>query len=1320
MNSFIENINYVAGLDNRYGSVIELYKNNLSLKSVEHDIELKFSYYSNYDKKIHSIVHSEPGVLVGEINDTLLSFKTLVESSITGSEFTCTVSSGVQNFVINNVVMVNINITSNNDMYKAYELEMKIVTAGAVTYDVFGEVKDSLKLLPSLAMITSSDIDAIVNVYEIQEDVIAVSESIANVETVSDSIANVNITGTNITNVNIVGEDITNVNTVSTHISNVNTVSGSIANVNTVATNIVGLNSIVSNITEILLADDNAAIATTKALESSDSAASADVSASEALVSATNAATSAINASKSATQSVTSAVQSANSASSANASAVSASSSASEALTSKNSATASASAALASENAAKISETNASVSEGNALNSANNATTKASEASTSATNASDSATSASSFASAASISETNAGSSEDVAITKASEAFTSANNASASEVNALASKNSASTSASTATDQATVATTKALEATASAAASLQSSLDSAVSASLFPNHIADTTNPHGVTKTQVGLGNADNTADANKVVASAGRLTEGKKINNAVFDNTQDITIKSETPNKVTVKFDGGATEGTDTYTFDGSEAKSVDIVAGINVQLVKTPGSVTINVDDTDVVKAPLGVLPALDGSQLTNMPVALPDQVGYAGKYLKTDGTNASWEEVSGDSLFIATPSIITPSNASTEIVLGPTVITSAYITAEKYSGVHTGSILEVAIDAGFTTIVQTVITGLTSFTVVGLADNTTYYLRVRYVSGEFLSDWSEVISFTTLDILINQPTITVVGSPSSISKVAVINGSAFATTNGNDTHASTNFRVVRTSDSVEVYTIAETTNKTSITVPEGILEIGVEYSFEAQYVGTQYGSSVYGTAVGTIANIYVSTPTLTVDGAPSNVAETPTLTTSVFNVSNGSDTHTGTTFTVKDGGVTVWTETKTTGDLLTTTVPAKILKVKKEYTFEAYHTGMTYGNSETVISTATTKVSFSIIKYGLQWNNISDTYTRLGAAASWTTGADFTNNETVQSRMRRCILNANGTVNYYLSATDSTKREDGLTAADLTGASGNVMVEIPKFWVKYDNTTGAKQMWISMSPSEGYVVHPAFVKNGVEVDYRYYRAYKGSVSGTKLISRSGVAAAGSETIAAFRTKAQANGTGWGLVDWNSIFAVQTLLFIEIGTFNSQSVLGNGNDTGSDYGMTTGGSNSIGNASSPATNDGTWMSYRGIENFYADIFEWIDGINMSERLVYTSNMQSTFASDVFTGAYTSTGVTLPNSGYIKNMSFSIKGFIPTESVGGSDSTYMTDYVESSTDAGLATFGGYSSYGLKCGAACLFFSDSSNTSMAIGAGLSF
>ena len=42
-------------------------------------------------------------------------------------------------------------------------------------------------------------------------------------------------------------------------------------------------------------------------------------------------------------------------------------------------------------------------------------------------------------------------------------------------------------------------------------------------------HTANTSNPHSVTKAQVGLGNCDNTADANKVVSSASKLTTARK-----------------------------------------------------------------------------------------------------------------------------------------------------------------------------------------------------------------------------------------------------------------------------------------------------------------------------------------------------------------------------------------------------------------------------------------------------------------------------------------------------------------------------------------------------------------------------------------------------------------------------------------------------------------------------------------------------------------------------------------------------------------------------------------------------------------------
>lgn len=57
------------------------------------------------------------------------------------------------------------------------------------------------------------------------------------------------------------------------------------------------------------------------------------------------------------------------------------------------------------------------------------------------------------------------------------------------------------------------------------------------------SHADSTNNPHNVTKEQIGLSNVDNTADSNKNVLSATKLTTSRKINGTVFDGTADITV---------------------------------------------------------------------------------------------------------------------------------------------------------------------------------------------------------------------------------------------------------------------------------------------------------------------------------------------------------------------------------------------------------------------------------------------------------------------------------------------------------------------------------------------------------------------------------------------------------------------------------------------------------------------------------------------------------------------------------------------------------------------------------------------------------
>ena len=350
-----------------------------------------------------------------------------------------------------------------------------------------------------------------------------------------------------------------------------------------------------------------------------------------------------------------------------------------------------------------------------------------------------------------------------------------------------------------------------------------------------------------------------------------------------------------------------------------------------------------------------------------------------------------------------------------------------------------------------------------------------------------------------------------------------------------------------------------------------------------------------------------------------------------------------------------------------------------------------------------------SVTLGEYGLRWNQETDVYEALGSA----------NRRQIQGNMKRCVLNDDGTVNYYLNPTNSVQKEQGGTAV-LTGADGNVMVEVPKFWYKHTLVGDTHEWWVSNAPLAGYSVHHWFLEGGVERPFRYYRAYTPTNVAGKLRSISGSTPTRNQTRSTFRTQARANGTGWELCSWNAVNAIQLLFLTEYCTFNTQAILGRGNDTGTDAGITTGQSNSIGNASSGATNNDTWMSYRGIENWYADCWEFIDGINIQNYKVFLNQNPTTFADDVFTGDYVDSGITLPTNmqdTYFKKIT---GNFLPT-AVGGSSSTFITDIGWSSSTGKLIIFGGSAEQGLgrSGGFAFSAYSSVGETYANLSAGLS-
>lgn len=74
-------------------------------------------------------------------------------------------------------------------------------------------------------------------------------------------------------------------------------------------------------------------------------------------------------------------------------------------------------------------------------------------------------------------------------------------------------------------------------------------------------HAEDKSNPHGVTAAQVGLDKVDNTADSEKHVLYSGTSGSAAKVDNDFI-----------------IRFNGGQTESTDKWTYNGSTSRSVNI----------------------------------------------------------------------------------------------------------------------------------------------------------------------------------------------------------------------------------------------------------------------------------------------------------------------------------------------------------------------------------------------------------------------------------------------------------------------------------------------------------------------------------------------------------------------------------------------------------------------------------------------------------------------------------------------------------------------------------------------------------------------
>lgn len=363
--------------------------------------------------------------------------------------------------------------------------------------------------------------------------------------------------------------------------------------------------------------------------------------------------------------------------------------------------------------------------------------------------------------------------------------------------------------------------------------------------------------------------------------------------------------------------------------------------------------------------------------------------------------------------------------------------------------------------------------------------------------------------------------------------------------------------------------------------------------------------------------------------------------------------------------------------------------------------------------------------VTAYGVQWdiNNSDPKVTRIGNLSLHRTLP-------IQNRMRGCLLDDNGKVVKYLNPLDWTSEVRD-------GSKGQVMVELPMHYRKFETDGNIRRVKISEYPLAGYHQVPTC----------YVSAYEAALDRTnsstpKLASVVNMTTAfrggadKSEWDGTFRTllgrpatvisrtdfrKYARNRNGAATSEWNAYTIgiheeIYWLYLIEYANRNSQEAynaepdingykqggLGEGVTTLSGWNtfnrsypfVPCGHTDSLGNRtgvvvySVPNDETGAWIDqsvprYRGIENPFGHFWKWTDGINVMIKPnddsnqtsdVYTCQDPSKFNDSNYDG-YICVGQEARTEGYVKDINFGEYGSIMPKTVGGGSTSYFCDY---------------------------------------------
>lgn len=292
-------------------------------------------------------------------------------------------------------------------------------------------------------------------------------------------------------------------------------------------------------------------------------------------------------------------------------------------------------------------------------------------------------------------------------------------------------------------------------------------------------------------------------------------------------------------------------------------------------------------------------------------------------------------------------------------------------------------------------------------------------------------------------------------------------------------------------------------------------------------------------------------------------------------------------------------------------------------------------------------------------------------------------------------KVVLLKDGEVVEELDKNDYRKTTDGRTVDITSGNAGDVMVAIPLTYWKFNRVGTKLRVYVSDGQPDDDFVAYAHSRDGVVQDeYLYVGAFKGTVASGKLRSLHDTMSTGDVTIGGFRTNAEANGDGYGQMNWATMTLLQIYSVLLSKSLDSQTALGMGYTNGNNDFIKNGATVANGLFYGEQTGK-KQMKFLGLEDFYGNRFEWVDGFATSSSRDILINDKNVNYNDAGDG-YTMHGKCFSSDGYIKGVEGTAgTGFIPKVTSGASTSTYYCDYAYQSSSGGrVAAFGGSRSNG--------------------------